>query len=89
MWSNLTTNTSWELLLVDDYSRVMWVYLLKSKDEAFHAFKNFRTKVEVETRERLKMFKTDRGGEFLSNQFIMYCDETGLNRHYTLPYSPQ
>lgn len=28
-------------LLVDDYSRVMWGYLLKSKDEAFEAFKKF------------------------------------------------
>ena len=28
-------------LLVDDYSMVMWAYLLKSKDEAFRAFKKF------------------------------------------------
>lgn len=28
-------------LLVDDYSRVMWVYFLKTKGEAFVAFKNF------------------------------------------------
>ncbi|KAI3522492.1 hypothetical protein L1887_00319 [Cichorium endivia] len=77
------------MLLVDDFSRVMWVYLLKSKDEALQTFKNFRTKVEVETGEKLKIFRTDRGGEFLSNQFTMYCQETGLDRHYTSPYSPQ
>lgn len=28
-------------LLIDDYTRVMWAYLLKSKDEAFCAFKKF------------------------------------------------
>ncbi|GKC36157.1 retrotransposon protein, putative, unclassified, partial [Tanacetum coccineum] len=77
------------MLLVDDYSRVMWVYLLKSKDEAFQVFKNFRGLVEVETGEKMKLFRTDRGGEFLSNQFTSYCNETGLERHYTSPYSPQ
>lgn len=33
-------------LLVDDYSRVMWVYLLRSKDEALEAFKKFRAQLE-------------------------------------------
>lgn len=77
------------MLLVDDYSRVMWVYLLKTKDEAFQTFKNFRVKVEIETGEKMKVFRTDRGGEFLSNEFTTYCNETGLPRHYTAPYSPQ
>ncbi|XP_074327045.1 uncharacterized protein LOC141664984 [Apium graveolens] len=36
------------MLLVDDYSRIMWVYLLKIKDEAFEAFKRFKAKVENE-----------------------------------------
>ncbi|KAI3779099.1 hypothetical protein L2E82_08597 [Cichorium intybus] len=77
------------MLLVDDYSRVMWVYLLKTKDEALQVFKNFRSLVEVETGEKMKVFRTDRGGEFLSKEFTTYCRETGLERHYTSPYSPQ
>ena len=67
----------------------MWVYLLKSKDEALQGFKTFRSKVENEAGEKVKVFKTDRGGEFLSNEFTKYCEETGLERHYTSPYSPQ
>lgn len=54
------------LLLVDDFSRVMWAYLLKSKGEAFAAFKKFRGLVEDGDERRIKMFRTDRGGEFLS-----------------------
>ncbi|GKD97779.1 zinc finger, CCHC-type containing protein [Tanacetum coccineum] len=42
------------MLLVDDYSRVMWVYLLKTKDEALQVFKNFKGKVEVEIGEKMK-----------------------------------
>lgn len=77
------------MLLVDDYTRVMWVYLMKTKDEVYHTFKNFRSKVENETGEKLKVLRTDRGGEFLSKQFDEYCEETGLEHHYTAPYSLQ
>lgn len=49
-------------LLVDDYSRFMWVYFLKAKDEAFKAFKCFRAQVEKGTEKRIKVFRTDRGG---------------------------
>ncbi|XP_042756658.2 retrovirus-related Pol polyprotein from transposon TNT 1-94 [Lactuca sativa] len=77
------------MLLVDDYSRVMWVFFIKTKDEAFRTFTDFRSKVENETGEKLKMLRTDRGGEFLSKKFEEYCSETGLERQYTAPYSPQ
>lgn len=77
------------MLIVDDYSRVMWAYLMKTKDDVLQTFKMFRRKVETETGERIKVLRTDRGGEFLSNEFTKYCNETGLERHYTSPYSPQ
>ncbi|KAL8109610.1 hypothetical protein AgCh_025644 [Apium graveolens] len=59
-------------LLVDDYSRVMWAYMLKSKDEAFSAFKKFRAQVEDGEKKRIKVFRTDREGEFISNKFKAY-----------------
>lgn len=77
------------MLLVDDYNRVMCVFLIKTKDEAFCTFKNFRSKVEIEICEKIKVLRTDRGGEFLSKQFDEYCSETRLEHHYTAPYSPQ
>lgn len=76
------------MLLVYNFSRVTWVYLLKTKDKAFQTFKNFRMKVAVETSEMIKVFRTGRGGEFHSKNFTMYCNETSLERHYTLSYSP-
>jgi hypothetical protein len=30
-----------------------------------------------------------RGGEFTSSRFIYYCNNTGVRRHLTAPYSPQ
>nr|GEY67742.1 ribonuclease H-like domain, reverse transcriptase, RNA-dependent DNA polymerase [Tanacetum cinerariifolium] len=76
-------------LLVDDCTRYMWVYFLKSKDEAFKTFKEFKLKVENEVGKKLKSFKTDRGGEFTSREFTRYCKENGILRQLTSPYSPQ
>nr|GEU33305.1 hypothetical protein [Tanacetum cinerariifolium] len=55
------TGNRYFMLLVDDYSSVMWVYLLKAKDEALEVLKNFRKKVETETREKVKVLRRDRG----------------------------
>ncbi|GJW20080.1 ribonuclease H-like domain, reverse transcriptase, RNA-dependent DNA polymerase [Tanacetum coccineum] len=76
-------------LLVDDYSRYMWVYFLKSKDQAFDTFKEYKKSIENELRTTLKMLRTDRGGEFTSNEFTQYCKENGIARQLTAPYSPQ
>ncbi|GKC76000.1 zinc finger, CCHC-type containing protein [Tanacetum coccineum] len=35
------------------------------------------------------MLRTDRGGEFTSNEFTKYCKENGIARQLTAPYSPQ
>nr|GEX12280.1 zinc finger, CCHC-type [Tanacetum cinerariifolium] len=76
-------------LLVDDYTRFMWAYFLTSKDQAFSTFKEFRQQIEMELRMRLRMLRTDRGGEFISNEFTKYCKENGIARQLTAPYSPQ
>ena len=55
-------------LLVDDCTRFMWAYFLTSKDHAFDTFKEFRQKIETEISTKLRMLRTDRGGEFTSNE---------------------
>nr|GEV11323.1 zinc finger, CCHC-type [Tanacetum cinerariifolium] len=76
-------------LLIDECTRYMWVYFLKSKDEALETFKEFKLKVENEVGKKLKSFRTDRGGEFTSREFTRYCKENGILRQLTAPYSPQ
>lgn len=76
-------------VLIDDFSRYMWTILLNTKSEAFSKFKTFKNLVEQETKTKVETFRTDRGGEFLSHEFKVYCDAHGINRHTTAPYSPQ
>lgn len=49
-------------VLVDDFSRVMWIYLLQTKDQTLGMFKKFRAMVEAETGERIRVLQSDRGG---------------------------
>ena len=76
-------------VVIDDYSRYMWTMLLKEKNEAFGRFKKLKASIEQETGISIKTFRTDRGGEFTSNEFNNFCEENGIQRHLTAPYSPQ
>jgi transposase InsO family protein len=67
----------------------MWLHLLSSKDEAPAAIKEFQAQVETETGKKLRVLRTDRGGEFTSVEFGLYCAGQGVERHLTAPYSPQ
>ena len=74
---------------MDDYSRYMWISLLRSKDEAPETIRRFQASVEVESRHTLRVFCTDRGGEFTATEVADWCADQGIKRHLTAPYSPQ
>ncbi|KAJ0653431.1 putative RNA-directed DNA polymerase [Helianthus annuus] len=76
-------------LLIDDFSRMSWVYFLKNKSQAFEKFKAFKTLVEKESEHRIKVLRTDRGGEFCSHEFNLFCENNGIKRELTVSYTPQ
>ena len=49
-------------LIVDDYSRCMWVALLKEKSEALEQFKRFKSMAEAEKGVKIKSIISNRGG---------------------------
>ena len=61
------------LLLIDDYSRYMWLQLLTSKDEAAAAIKKIKMRAEAESSKKFHMLRTNRGNEFTSVEFAAYC----------------
>ena len=67
----------------------MWLILLGEKGETFEKFRKFKAIVEQETGATITTFRTDRGGEFVSNEFQSYCETNGISRQLTAPYSPQ
>jgi hypothetical protein len=60
------------LLLVDDYSRYMWVVLLPTKDGTAAAIKNVQAAAKRKSGKKLRALRTDRRGEFSTNHFKEY-----------------
>ena len=60
------------LLFVDDFSRMAFVYFLKAKNQALKYFKEFKVVVETQTGNKLKVLRTDNGGDFCSVEFDDY-----------------
>ena len=77
------------MTLIDDSTRFCYIYLLKSKDEALHYFKIYKAEVENQLERKIKRVRSDRGGEYFSNLFTLFCEEHGIIHERTPPYSPQ
>lgn len=77
------------LSIIDDYSKRVWVYILKSKDEAFEKFKEWKSLVENQSEKKVKKLRTDNGLEFCSGWFNKFCKDHGIARHLTVPGTPQ
>ncbi|GJT97502.1 retrotransposon protein, putative, ty1-copia subclass [Tanacetum coccineum] len=60
---------SYFLTFTDDFSRYGYVYLLKHKHEVFETFKVFKSEVELQLGKKIKALRSDRGGEYLSQEF--------------------
>ena len=84
-----STKGSIFLIIVDDFTRLMWVAILKNKSEAFGAFKKFKNLVERDSNGALtKCLRSDRGGEFTSEEFSKWCEEKGIPRQLTTLHTP-
>jgi len=61
----------------------------KSKANVFAEFVRFKTAIELETGNKLKMLRSDNEGEFTSKKFEGYLAKEGIKHQLTVPYTPQ
>ena len=75
---------------VDDYSQKTWIYFLKTKEteELLNKFKEFKAQVESLSGKRIKILRSNNGGEYTSTEFNDLCKEAGIKRELTIPYNP-
>jgi transposase InsO family protein len=62
---------------------------LKTKDGVLARFQEFKAQVENLTGKRIKVLRSDNGGEYTSKDFSDFCIEEGIKREYIIPYNPQ
>ena len=68
---------------VDDFSRRVWVYMLKSKDEVFETFLVWKKMVENHTGREIKVLRSDNGTEYRNDQFSIFCKKEGITVRVT------
>jgi transposase InsO family protein len=64
---------------------------MRHKSESFEKFKEFKVEVEVENQlgKKIKVFRTDQDGEYLSGEFMGYLNTHEIVTQLTPPGTPQ
>lgn len=83
------SNSKYLITFIDDLSHMTFLYFLKQKSEAFEKFKEFKKFVENQTRRHIKVLRSDNCGEYTSTEFKKFCQDEGIARQFTVPYTPQ
>jgi hypothetical protein len=60
------------MTFIYDCTRFLYMYLLKSKDEALYYFKTYKAEVENQLERKIKQLRSDRGGEYFSSDFSKF-----------------
>ena len=93
IWGPLQTQTinhyNYMLMMVDDYSLWLEELLLKTKDESFSKYIAYEAHLQTQHGIKVKVLHSDRGGEFLSNDFTTHLERQGTLRQLTVHDTPE
>ena len=74
---------------LDNYSSLGIMSYLKRKSDTIASWRVFKAWAENQLNSRIKAFRSDRGGEFMSEEFSRELRENGIEREASMPYTPQ
>ena len=77
------------LTFVDDYSRKVFGFILKSKKEVLIRMQEFLAFAENQTGKRLKCLRTDNGSEYVNRGVENFLKSHGIIHQTTISYTPQ
>ena len=77
------------VIIVDDYSRKVFLSPIKNKSDFFEEFKKFKATAENHCSNKIKIFRTDNGTEYTSNAFQKFLNGCGIIHQKTAPYTSE
>ena len=57
---------------------------MKHKGEVLELFVEWKRNLERSTGRKIKVLRSDNGGEYKSNPFLQLCRDEGIERHFTV-----
>jgi transposase InsO family protein len=82
------------LVILDACTSYMWAYPISRKSSVSDAVRSWAAEIKSDPRAKaqklwIQTVRTDRGGEFLSNEFQSFCQEHNIKHTVTAPYTPE
>ena len=74
---------------IDDFTRYVWVYVLKHKNEVMGKFQEWKNLVENQLEFKVKSIRTDCGGEYISTAFEHLLKSNGIRHEKSIPKTPE
>lgn len=76
------------ILLIDDCSRLTWLYLMKERFEVFSQFMLFVNEIRTQHSAHIKVFRSDNALEYTSFMFKHYFHSHGILMNPHVPIFP-
>lgn len=76
-------------MLLDDFTRVSVVEVLKTKSQVAEAIIKVLTQLENQTHYAVKAIRSDNGTEFTNSVLQTWCQQKGIEFQPAPPYTPQ
>ncbi len=93
VWGPLPTlslgGRKYYVTFTDDFSCYTRLEVLRTKDEAFGAYKAFSAWAKTQHSAHIKRLRSDRSGEFTGRDFTAFLQEEGTERRLTTHNTPQ
>jgi transposase InsO family protein len=76
-------------VIVDDFTRYIWVFFLVDKGDVFATFKTFIKRIHNEFEITIKKVRSDNESEFKNTRVDDLCDEFRIRHQFSVKYTPQ
>ncbi|KAK3016293.1 hypothetical protein RJ639_007613 [Escallonia herrerae] len=83
------SGTKYFLTIVDDYSRVVWVYLMHDKGQTGTLLRNFCNMVHTQFGKLVKIIRSDNGHEFDSQPMTQFYNDHGILHQTSMVDTPK
>lgn len=77
------------LIFVDEFSRKVMGYMLKSKTEVFAKFKEFKVFVANQINKKIKKLRSDNGSEYINDKFPSFLRANGIHYQTSVAHTSQ
>ena len=81
--------TRFYVIFVDEFTRFTWFYPIRNKSQVLSCFVSFSNTMQNLLNHKIKILRTDCGGEYASNEFHSFCISHGITHQYTCPHTSQ